>query len=90
MPQSARVAARLRFSVDEGLRDAAQDPRVHDAITMKVSREGAGGDVNVTDDIIGWCLTIPFSDCIMLAVKFCLLSEQSNTTLSRARERFEI
>lgn len=45
--RSIRFAARLRFSMSEGLRDAARDPRVHDALAMKVSRERVGGELDL-------------------------------------------
>jgi tRNA nucleotidyltransferase/poly(A) polymerase len=45
--RSIRFAARLRFSMSEGLRDAARDPRVHDSLAMKVSRERVGGELDL-------------------------------------------
>lgn len=45
--RSIRFAARLRFSMDEGLREAARDSRVREALAMKVSRERIGGEVDL-------------------------------------------
>ena len=45
--RSVRFAARLRFSMDEALRDAAQDARVREALALKVSRERVGGEVDL-------------------------------------------
>lgn len=45
--RSIRFAARLRFSMSEGLRDAARDPRVHDSLAAKVSRERVGGELDL-------------------------------------------
>jgi len=45
--RSVRFAARLRFSMDEKLREAARDERVREALAMKVSRERVGGEVDL-------------------------------------------
>lgn len=45
--RSVRFAARLRFTMDEMLREAARDDRVREALAMKVSRERIGGEVDL-------------------------------------------
>eukprot|EP00594_Rhizosolenia_setigera_P017934 CAMPEP_0178961198 /NCGR_PEP_ID=MMETSP0789-20121207/13536_1 /TAXON_ID=3005 /ORGANISM="Rhizosolenia setigera, Strain CCMP 1694" /LENGTH=715 /DNA_ID=CAMNT_0020644931 /DNA_START=396 /DNA_END=2543 /DNA_ORIENTATION=+ len=45
--RSIRFAARLRFTMDEGLRNAAKDKKVREALAMKVSRERIGGEVDL-------------------------------------------
>jgi len=45
--RSVRFAARLRFSMDDELREAAKNPRVHEALALKVSRERVGTEVDL-------------------------------------------
>jgi len=45
--RSVRFAARLRFSMDEALRDAARNNLVREALSMKVSRERVGSEVDL-------------------------------------------
>jgi len=45
--RSVRFAARLRFSMDEELVQAAKDARVRTALAQKVSRERVGGEVDL-------------------------------------------
>lgn len=45
--RSIRFAARLRFTMDQELIDAATDRRVRDALALKVSRERVGGEVDL-------------------------------------------
>jgi len=45
--RSIRFAARLRFTMDEELVDAALDDRVRSALAQKVSRERVGGEVDL-------------------------------------------
>jgi len=45
--RSIRFAARLRFTMDAALREAALDTRVREALEQKVSRERVGGEVDL-------------------------------------------
>jgi len=45
--RSIRFAARLRFRMDDDLRNAAQDRRVRVALAQKVARERIGGEVDL-------------------------------------------
>ena len=45
--RSVRFAARLRFTMDEELVQAATDARVRNALAQKVSRERVGGEVDL-------------------------------------------
>jgi len=45
--RSIRFAARLRFTMDDSLVEAAKDKRVRDALGQKVSRERIGGEVDL-------------------------------------------
>ena len=45
--RSVRFAARLRFTMDDALVEAATDERVRDALAKKVSRERVGGEVDL-------------------------------------------
>jgi tRNA nucleotidyltransferase/poly(A) polymerase len=45
--RSVRFAARLRFSMDDDLRNAAKNPRVHYALAAKVSRERVGAELDL-------------------------------------------
>lgn len=45
--RSIRFAARLRFTMDQELIDAAADRRVRNALALKVSRERVGGEVDL-------------------------------------------
>lgn len=45
--RSVRFAARLRFTMDEELIEAATDENVRDALGQKVSRERVGGEVDL-------------------------------------------
>jgi len=45
--RSVRFAARLRFTMDDDLRDAAQDERVRIALAQKVARERIGSEVDL-------------------------------------------
>jgi hypothetical protein len=45
--RSIRFAARLRFTMDDSLIDAAKDSRVRQALAEKVSRERIGGEVDL-------------------------------------------
>lgn len=45
--RSVRFAARLRFSMDDALVEAAMDSRVRESLAEKVSRERIGGEVDL-------------------------------------------
>jgi len=45
--RSIRFAARLRFNMDESLRNAAKNVKVRQALDVKVSRERVGGEVDL-------------------------------------------
>lgn len=45
--RSVRFAARLRFTMDDDLRNAAQDKRVRVALAQKVARERVGSEVDL-------------------------------------------
>jgi tRNA nucleotidyltransferase/poly(A) polymerase len=45
--RSIRFAARLRFTMDEALIEAAMDDRVRSALELKVSRERVGGELDL-------------------------------------------
>jgi len=54
--RAVRFAARLRFALDPGLREAASSPAVRAALASKVSRERVGAEVDLmmrSDDPVG-------------------------------------
>jgi tRNA nucleotidyltransferase/poly(A) polymerase len=74
--RSIRFAARLRFSMDNELIKAAKDERVANALSLKVSRERVGGELDLmlrSPDPVGairLLINLNLIDCVFPVAKY--------------------